>query len=86
MSTAPRNVPTGLQTTILSFPSPDILLVSINRPKQLNSLTVEASYELDRIFRWFDEDPSLRVAILTGKGKSFCVGADLKRKTLFNID
>lgn len=80
MAFATTDAPKGLQTTNLSFPSPNILVVAINRPKQLNSLTVEASYELDKVFRWFDNEPSLRVAVLTGEGKAFCVGADLKRE------
>jgi len=52
--------------------------VTIDRPKRLNSLTVEASHELDSVFQWFDQEPSLRVAIITGAGKAFCVGADLQ--------
>ncbi|PGH09907.1 hypothetical protein AJ80_07617 [Polytolypa hystricis UAMH7299] len=78
-ATTPPNAPQGLQNSIISFPDPGILLVLINRPKQLNSLTVEASYELDSVFQWFDNEPSLRVAIVGGVGKAFCVGADLKQ-------
>lgn len=73
--------PRKAKDCILSFPYPDVLVVIINRPKQLNSLTVEASYELDSVFKWFDQEPSLRVAILSGAGKAFCVGADLKGKS-----
>lgn len=76
LSSAPQN----LRTTLLSLPASSILLVSINRPKQLNSLTIEASYELDSVFQWFDREPRLRVAVLTGVGRAFCVGADLKRE------
>lgn len=70
--------PPTTQHCLLSFPSSGILLVLINRPRSLNSLSVEASYELDSVFKWFDKTPSCRVAILSGVGKAFCVGADLK--------
>jgi enoyl-CoA hydratase/carnithine racemase len=75
-----ESAPTGLNSVKISIPEPGILLVLINRPRQLNSLSVEAGYELDSVFKWFDKETSLRVAILSGVGKAFCVGADLKGK------
>lgn len=70
--------PPSTKYYLLSFPRPHILLVTINREKQLNALNNAAHYEGNAIFNWFDEEPSLRVAIITGKGnKSFCAGQDL---------
>jgi hypothetical protein len=63
---------------LLSFPSPDILLVTFNRPESLNCVNVASSWELDALFTWFDNEPSLCVAIVTGSGRAFCAGADLK--------
>ncbi|CAJ0631245.1 7446_t:CDS:2 [Entrophospora sp. SA101] len=38
-----------------------------------------AHFELDAIFNWYQSEPELRVAIITGSGdKAFCVGQDLK--------
>ena len=55
-----------------------ILEVSIDRPKA-NALDRAASLELNRVFGEFRDDPTLRVAILTGAGeKFFCAGWDLK--------
>jgi enoyl-CoA hydratase len=52
--------------------------VTINRPDKRNSLTVESVVRLARAWRAIEEDPSVRVAILTGAGdKAFCSGADL---------
>jgi hypothetical protein len=63
---------------LLSFPSPNILLVTFNRPQSLNCVNIAGSWELDALFTWFDNEPSLRVAIVTGSGRAFCAGADLK--------
>ncbi|UPK95901.1 hypothetical protein LCI18_006836 [Fusarium solani-melongenae] len=72
------NIPMPLKYTRVSFPSPEIMLVMINRPQKLNSLPAEGSYELDSLFRWYDNEATLLVAILSGVGHAFCVGADLK--------
>jgi enoyl-CoA hydratase/carnithine racemase len=65
-------------TYILSYPAPHVLLVTINRPKAMNSLPYAAQWEADAVFNWFDGEPSLRVAIITGAGdKAFCAGQDL---------
>lgn len=72
------NPPPNTKHCLVSFPSPNILLLLINRPRTLNSLSNEASNELDSVFRWFDREQSLRVAVISGVGKAFCVGADLK--------
>ncbi|KAJ9194924.1 hypothetical protein DTO164E3_7128 [Paecilomyces variotii] len=67
---------------IISFPRPDILLVTLNRPKSLNCINVAGHVELHDIWEWFDAEPSLKVAIFTGKGRAFCAGADLKEWNL----
>ncbi|KIH93295.1 hypothetical protein SPBR_04404 [Sporothrix brasiliensis 5110] len=69
------------ETTILklTFPAPYVLLVTINREKAMNSITMAGHWEGDAVWTWFDEEPELRVAILTGAGtRSFSAGADLK--------
>ncbi|KAJ5805351.1 hypothetical protein N7474_011238 [Penicillium riverlandense] len=67
----------------LSFPRPGILLVMINREKQRNALPAEAHWEGHHLFSWFDEEPSLLVAVVTGAGqKAFCAGQDLVEQSL----
>jgi len=45
----------------------------------LNCTNAAAILEMTAVFRWFDEEPSLSVAIITGAGdKAFSTGADLK--------
>lgn len=55
-----------------------IAWVIINRPEQRNALNRETLLELIDAFRAVDADESARVAILTGNGKVFVGGADLK--------
>ena len=61
-----------------SFPQPYTILIILNRPTGLNSLPSSAHHELDSLLKWYDNEPSLRVAIVTGAGRAFCAGADLK--------
>lgn len=70
--------PPGTKYCVLSYPAPDVLLVRLNRPKQLNCINTEGNEELDRVWTWLDKEPSLRVGIITGTGRAFCAGADLK--------
>jgi enoyl-CoA hydratase/carnithine racemase len=44
----------------------------------MNCINTQGHYELDALYKWFDAEPSLRCAILTGAGRAFCAGADLK--------
>jgi enoyl-CoA hydratase/carnithine racemase len=63
---------------LLSFPEEGILVVTINRAKAMNSIPTQAHWEAHELFQWFDKEPSLRVAIITGAGdKAFCAGQDL---------
>ena len=57
----------------------EVLLVTINRPEARNAVTPATNAELARVFHDFEDNPDLRVAILTGAGdKAFCSGNDLK--------
>jgi enoyl-CoA hydratase/carnithine racemase len=55
-----------------------IAYVTLNRPEALNALDDELNNELWAVWEDFAENDSLDVAILTGAGKAFCAGADLK--------
>lgn len=54
-----------------------ILTVTINRPEKKNAANAEVLCRLYDAWVRLDEDDSLRVAILTGKGDTFCAGMDL---------
>lgn len=54
-----------------------ILTLTLNRPEQLNSFTVEMADELIAAFRAADADDEVRAIIVTGAGRAFCAGMDL---------
>lgn len=51
--------------------------VRLNRPDKANALNHDAWAELKLIFETLDDEPSVRVIILSGEGKHFCAGIDL---------
>ena len=55
-----------------------VLTVTLNRPEAKNALSAGMLAGMYRAWRRLDDDPELRVAILTGRGDVFCAGADLK--------
>ena len=78
--------PPTSESFILSYPTPFILLVTINREAGMNSIPSFAHWEAEAIFTWFDREPSLRVAIITGAGKkAFCAGQDLIEQAKFKV-
>ena len=55
-----------------------IVYLTLNRPQVLNAMTDESVRELNDAFFEFDADPEAHVAILSGNGRAFCAGADVK--------
>ena len=55
-----------------------VVVVTINRPKELNALNRATVLELDSVFNELEADPAVGAVILTGGGeKSFVAGADI---------
>ena len=54
-----------------------VLTVTLNRPEKRNAVNCEAMCRLYDAWKQLDADDELRVAILTGKGDTFCAGMDL---------
>ena len=55
-----------------------LLIVTLNRPERMNAINGEMLVLMFDAFRQADEDPDIRVVILTGAGGNFCSGGDLK--------
>ncbi|WP_406269641.1 crotonase/enoyl-CoA hydratase family protein [Nocardia sp. NBC_00881] len=58
-----------------------VLIVTMNRPEARNALSAEMMAIMRDAWDQADNDPDIRVAILTGAGGAFCAGADLKAMT-----
>ena len=55
-----------------------IMLVQLNRPDRLNALGLELRTEMFAAFTEFNNNPDLEVSVLTGTGRAFCAGDDMK--------
>ena len=56
----------------------EVALVTLNRPTAMNALSRELRTAIADTFEKLESDPAVRVVILTGAGKAFCAGLDLK--------
>ena len=59
--------------------SGEIATITLNRPERLNAWTWQMGQEIwDALYK-VEDDPNIRVTIMTGAGRGFCAGADLSR-------
>jgi enoyl-CoA hydratase len=64
-----------------------IRIVRLNRPERLNALSIDLAVELDEVLAEVGRDNRARIAVLTGAGRAFCSGLDLKDYGIIpNID
>jgi enoyl-CoA hydratase/carnithine racemase len=64
-----------------------ILTLTLNRPEQLNSFTVEMANELIDAFNRASDDDEVRAIVVTGAGRAFCAGMDLSAAgNVFGLD
>src|SRR6201986_1776107 len=69
------------QTILLDRRDNGILLVTLNRPEAANAMNTQMGLDLITLFEGFSVDlDNLRVVILTGQGRAFCAGGDLKQR------
>jgi 2-(1,2-epoxy-1,2-dihydrophenyl)acetyl-CoA isomerase len=55
-----------------------VAIVTLNRPEALNALNTDVYHDLEIALRTAVEDASVRVMVLTGAGRAFCAGGDIK--------
>jgi enoyl-CoA hydratase/carnithine racemase len=60
--------------------------LTLNRPERLNAIGATMLQELAEAARWFDTHRDLRVVIMSGAGRAFCVGADLQDAAITAAD
>lgn len=56
----------------------NVTTITLNRPDVFNAFNDEQSFELQDALKQAKKDPETRVVVLTGAGKAFCSGQDLK--------
>ncbi|MGT2434034.1 enoyl-CoA hydratase-related protein (plasmid) [Cupriavidus basilensis] len=67
-----------LKVTSFSLDQEGVATVRFDRPERGNSWTSRMNAEYRWIMSQLDNDPQVRVIVLTGAGRQFCVGADFK--------
>ena len=72
---------TGTYDTILWERDGGVGTLTINRPEQFNGMTTQMLREAHELLHAVADDETLTVIVLTGAGKAFCPGADLKHYT-----
>jgi 2-(1,2-epoxy-1,2-dihydrophenyl)acetyl-CoA isomerase len=65
-------------TTIRLEVADAVATVTLSRPESLNALNADMRRELLAAFKGFARDDAVRAVILTGEGRGFCSGADLR--------
>lgn len=64
---------------VLSEDIGPIRRIVLNRPEAMNAITGTMLGELNDALKAADDDPGVRVVVLTGAGRAFCAGLDLKQ-------
>lgn len=64
--------------TILYEKEGFVAIATLNRPERLNAINDTLAREFRELLQSVDEDEGVRVLILTGAGRAFCAGADIK--------
>jgi enoyl-CoA hydratase/carnithine racemase len=72
--------------TILYETRERIAYITLNRPRVLNAYSDTMGDELLQAHRAFDQDDDLHVLIVSGAGRAFCSGADVRQRQLRPVD
>lgn len=54
-----------------------VRILTLNRPRQLNALSLEMLSQLSQLFLAYEDDANAKLIILKGKGRAFCAGGDV---------
>src|SRR5437764_3552539 len=63
---------------LVEDPAPHVRQLTLNRPEQLNAMTAELCEELHGEVQRIAADRTCRAVIITGAGRGFCAGLDLR--------
>jgi enoyl-CoA hydratase/carnithine racemase len=57
-----------------------VAVITLDRPDRLNALTAQMMAELGAAYADLDDDADVRAIVVTGAGRAFCAGADMRRE------
>jgi enoyl-CoA hydratase len=63
-----------------------VAVVTLNRPGSLNAVNDDMSHDFDTLFRDLSQDEEVDAIIITGAGRAFCAGGDIKNMDSRNSD
>lgn len=72
--------------TLLYAADNDVALITLNRPKVLNAMNQRMWVDLQTALDAVKTDPRIKVVLLTGQGRAFSSGADLKESKTRSIE
>ena len=72
--------------TVLYEKQGKVVTITLNRPDALNSINRQLRGDLEEAINEFDGDVDAFVAIITGVGRAFCAGRDLKERAADNAE
>ena len=72
--------------TVLYEKQGNVVTITLNRPDALNSINRQLRGDLEEAINEFDGDVDAFVAIITGAGRAFCAGRDLKERAADNAE
>jgi enoyl-CoA hydratase len=67
-----------MEELLIDRPRPQILRITLNRPERMNALTYDVVAKLNATLDSLIDDFETRVVIITGNGRGFCSGQDMK--------
>ncbi|GAA2003477.1 crotonase/enoyl-CoA hydratase family protein [Brevibacterium samyangense] len=70
--------PETTEPEVLTEIDGNVLVITLNRPKAKNAANAAMAQQMDAILTEFEANDSLYAAVITGAGKTFCSGMDLK--------
>jgi enoyl-CoA hydratase len=68
------------ETVAVDLPAEGVVRITLNRPEAGNALSSALAADLSAALRWARFESGARAAVVTGSGRFFCAGADLKEK------
>lgn len=67
-----------MELVLVDHPAPHVAVVTLNRPERLNALSIDLALALDETLSAVAAENDTWVVVLTGAGRGFCSGLDLK--------